>query len=149
MNPLHPNISIHTFTKVLTRKICQTTKSFLDWWSFPLFYCYKIVTAEEILESHVACLLTYKFPSVTTSAFPDCGWWKTLFPRSKGNINDPLKFINCTSFQKIRLENVVSTFHHQEIPPRNNICSMTAWPFLRSTKDCLPFFFKVTLLESS
>ena len=117
MNPLHPNISIHTFTKVLTRKICQTTKSFLDWWSFPLFYCYKIVTAEEILESHVACLLTYKFPSVTTSAFPDCGWWKTLFPRSKGNINDPLKFINCTSFQKIRLENVVSTFHHQEIPP--------------------------------
>ena len=33
-----------------------------------------------------------------------------------------------------------STFHHQEIPRRSSICSMTAWPFMRS-KNCLSFFF--------
>ena len=39
-NPFHPNISIHilhtvlcTFTKVLTRRIYLTIKSFLSWWS--------------------------------------------------------------------------------------------------------------------
>ena len=44
LNPLHPNISIHihhtvlcTFTKVLTRRLCLTIKSFFSWWSFPLF----------------------------------------------------------------------------------------------------------------
>ena len=34
-----------------------------------------------------------------------------------------------------------STFHHQEIPRRNSICSVTAWPFMRS-KNCLSFFFQ-------
>ena len=43
-NPLHPKINMHilhtvlrTFSKVLTRRICQTIKSFLSWWSFLLF----------------------------------------------------------------------------------------------------------------
>ena len=38
LNPLHPNISMHilhtflcTFTKVLTRRICLTIKSFFSW----------------------------------------------------------------------------------------------------------------------
>ena len=41
---LHPDISMHilhtvlyTFPKVLTRRICLTIKSFISWWSFPLF----------------------------------------------------------------------------------------------------------------
>ena len=37
----------------------------------------------------------------------------------------------------MRLGNVVFTFHHHEIPQRNNICSVTARPFLRSTKKFL------------
>ena len=43
-NPLHPNISmhilhtvLHTFPKVLIRRICSPVKSFFSWWSFPLF----------------------------------------------------------------------------------------------------------------
>ena len=43
LNPLHPNISMHIlhtflyiFTGVMTRRICQTIKSFLSCWSFPL-----------------------------------------------------------------------------------------------------------------
>ena len=34
-----------------------------------------------------------------------------------------------------------STFHHQEIPRRSSICSVTAWPFMRS-KNCWSFFFQ-------
>ena len=44
---------------------------------------------------------------------------------------------------KIRLGNFVSIFHHLEIPRRNSVYRVTAWPFSRSTKKCLPFFFKV------
>ena len=33
-------------------------------------YNKETITGEEILKSHVACLLTYKFLCVTTSAFP-------------------------------------------------------------------------------
>ena len=33
-----------------------------------------------------------------------------------------------------------STFHHQGIPRRNSIRSVTAWPFMRS-ENCLIFFF--------
>ena len=33
-------------------------------------YNKETVAGEEILKSHVACLLAYKFQSVTTSAFP-------------------------------------------------------------------------------
>ena len=43
LNPIHPNISMHIlhtflyiFTEVMTRRICQTIKSFLSCWSFPL-----------------------------------------------------------------------------------------------------------------
>ena len=41
---LHPDISMHilytvlyTFLSILTRRICLTIKSFIGWWSFPLF----------------------------------------------------------------------------------------------------------------
>ena len=44
LNLLHPNISIdilhtvlHTFPKVLTRRIYLKIKSVFGWWSFPLF----------------------------------------------------------------------------------------------------------------
>ena len=44
LDPLHPHIItcifhtvLHTFPKVLTRRICLTNKSFFSWWSFPLF----------------------------------------------------------------------------------------------------------------
>ena len=44
LNPQHPNINMHilldvlyTFLKVLTRRICSMIKSFLSWWSSPLF----------------------------------------------------------------------------------------------------------------
>ena len=44
LDTLHPNININilhtvlcTLTKVLTRRICLTIKSFFSWWSFPLF----------------------------------------------------------------------------------------------------------------
>ena len=44
VNSLQLNISrnilqtvLHTFPKVLTRRICLTIKSFFSWWSFPLF----------------------------------------------------------------------------------------------------------------
>ena len=50
-----------------------------------------------------------------------------------------MKFINWAIFPDNKNGNVVSTFHHQEIPRKNSICSVTAWPFLRS-KSCLPFF---------
>ena len=33
-----------------------------------------------------------------------------------GNINNPINSLTAPCFQKIRLENVFSTFHHQEIP---------------------------------
>ena len=43
-SPLHPNISIHilhnvsyVFPKELSRRICFTIKSFLSYWSYPLF----------------------------------------------------------------------------------------------------------------
>ena len=43
-NPLHPNIRmhilhtvLHRFPQALMRRICSTIKSFLSWWSFPLF----------------------------------------------------------------------------------------------------------------
>ena len=32
-------------------------------------------------------------------------------------------------------------FHHREIPLRNSICTVTAWPFMRS-KNCVSFFFQ-------
>ena len=53
----------------------------------------------------------------------------------------PRNSLNALCFQKIRLENVVSTIHHQEIPRKNIICSVTVWPFLRS-KNVPPFFFQ-------
>ena len=41
---LHPSVSIHihytvlfTFLMLLTRRICLAIRSFLNWWSFPLF----------------------------------------------------------------------------------------------------------------
>ena len=44
INPLHSNISMHilhtvlyTFPKVLIRRTFWTIKSFISWWSFPLF----------------------------------------------------------------------------------------------------------------
>ena len=44
IKPLHSNISMHilhtvlyTFPNVLTRRICLAVKSYLCWWSFPLF----------------------------------------------------------------------------------------------------------------
>ena len=43
--------------------------------------------------------------------------------------------------RKSRLENIFSTFHHQEIPRRSSICSVPAWPFMRS-KNCWSFFFQ-------
>ena len=54
--------------------------------------------------------------------------------------NSPIKFIHCAMFPENKTENVFSTFHHQEIPRRNSICSVTAWPFMRS-KNCFSFFF--------
>ena len=42
-------------------------------------------------------------------------------------------------FPENKTENVFSTFHHQEIPRRNSICSVTAWPFMKN-KNCLSFF---------
>ena len=53
--------------------------------------------------------------------------------------NSPIKFIHCAMFPENKTENVFSTFHHQEIPRRNSICSVTAWPFMRN-KNCLSFF---------
>ena len=41
MNPFYPNISmhiLHTFPKILTRRIYLTIKSFFSWRSFPLFF---------------------------------------------------------------------------------------------------------------
>ena len=44
LNPLKPNISmhilhtaLHTFPKMLTRRICFTINNFFGWWSLPLF----------------------------------------------------------------------------------------------------------------
>ena len=44
ISPLHPNISmhilhtvLHTFTEVLTRRICLTIKNFFSWGSFSSF----------------------------------------------------------------------------------------------------------------
>ena len=71
----------------------------------------------------------------------DPGWRETLPPYFKRIINSPMKFIKCTMLLENKTGNVVSTFRHQEIPRRNTICSVTAWPFLRS-KNCLPFFFQ-------
>ena len=99
------------------------------------------MTGEEILKSHVACLLTYKsrvqqlllFQTVDDGKlFPLI--WKEISIASRNSLTAPC-------FQKTRLENVVSSFHHQEIPRRNSICSVTAWPFMRS-KNCLSFFFQ-------
>ena len=49
-NPPHSDISIHilhtvlcTFTKVLTRRICLTIKSFFSWWLFPSFSWHQCV----------------------------------------------------------------------------------------------------------
>ena len=50
ISPLHPNISmqilhtvLHTFTKVLTRRICLTIKSVFSWWSFSLFWLMTLI----------------------------------------------------------------------------------------------------------
>ena len=43
-----------------------------------------------------------------------------------GNINSPINSLTTPCFQKIRLENIFSTFHHQKVPRRNSICSVTA-----------------------
>ena len=101
------------------------------------------VTEEEILKSHVACLLTYKFPCVTTSAFPNRGWRETLPPHLKGNINSPIKLINCAMFSEYKTGQCFSAFHNQEIPRRNGICSVTARSFKRS-KNCYLFFHENT-----
>ena len=47
---------------------------------------------------------------------PDDG--KLCPPYLIGNINSPINSSSAPCFQKIRLENVFSTFHHQEIPRR-------------------------------
>ena len=60
-------------------------------------------------------------------------------PHLKGNNNSPIKFVNCAIFSENKTGKSFSTFHHQEILRRNSICSVTAWPFLRS-KNCLSFF---------
>ena len=58
----------------------------------------------------------------------------------KRNIKSPIKFINCAMFLENKTEKCFSTFHHQKIPRRNSICSVTAWPFM-SSKNCLFVFF--------
>ena len=103
-------------------------------------YNKETVTGEEILKSHIACLLTYKFPCVTTSASSqtvDGGKlclliWKEISVA-------PRNSLNALCFQKIRLENVVSTIHHQEIPRKNIICSVTVWPFFFLICICILF----------
>ena len=92
------------------------------YYHYRIVYNKETVTGEDILES--ACLLTYKFPSVTTWAFPHrCSHRMTgnsapLILGEIGNINSPINSSSAPCFQKIRLENVFSTFHHQEIPRR-------------------------------
>ena len=38
--------------------------------------------------------------------------------------NSPIEFIHYAMFPENKTENVFSTFHHQEIPRRNSICSV-------------------------
>ena len=52
-----------------------------------------------------------------------------------------MKFFNCAIFPENKTGKCFSTFHHQEIPRRNSICSVTAWPFMRN-KNFLSFFFQ-------
>ena len=56
---------------------------------------------------------------------PECNNFGFSIPRMTGNsaplyllgnINSPINSLTTLCFQKIRLENVFSTFHHQEIP---------------------------------
>ena len=69
---------------------------------------------------------------LTTSAFPNRGDGKLFPPHLKGNMDSPIKFINCAMFPENEAGKCFSTFHHQQIPRRNSICIMTAWSFLRS-----------------
>ena len=47
-------------------------------------------------------------------------------PHLKGNINSPIKFINCAMFPDNETGKIFITFHHREIPRRNSICNVTA-----------------------
>ena len=68
--------------------------------------------------------------------FLDRGWRENRPPHLKGNISSPIKFINYAMFLENKTEKCFSTFHHQKIPRRNSICSVTVWPFM-SSKNCL------------
>ena len=75
-------------------------------------------------------------------------------PYLKGNINSPIKFINCAMFPENKTGKCFSPFHHQEIPRRNSICNVTAWSsFLENTSrkflSLLLFYLPVFLLQLS
>ena len=67
------------------------------------------VIGEEIFKSHVACLLTFKFPCVMTSAFPNRGWRETLPPSFERKYQLPIKFINCATFPENKTGSVFPT----------------------------------------
>ena len=68
-------------------------------------------------------LVDVQVPVLTTSAFPNRGDGKLCPPHLKGNMDSPIKFINCAMFPENKAGKCFSTFHHQEIPRRNSIVS--------------------------
>ena len=58
-------------------------------------------------------------------------------PHLKGNIDSPIKFINCAMFPENKTRKCYFHFpQSRKISRRNSICTVTPWPFMRS-KNCL------------